>query len=222
MIDKNSPQPPNTGIFGEANEQHDSGEKTQVVQQQQLASAQQGVESGLLHHVEPTPGEANEEADHGPKPDCEKTPSSSDETDWDAVAVFIAEATVADPTLARHQQVVKQESVPNSRRNQALSLSEEDRFLLCLSLGHSLRQAAAHVGVHHTTMVKRAKRDAEFAQAMALARQQARTDPLLAVRTASQKSWRAAAWLLEYLERRERRGRKKEKRSEARGQKGKC
>ena len=47
-----------------------------------------------------------------------------------------------------------------------------------------------------------AKRDEQFAGRMELARQKARTDPLRSVYEASRTSWRAAAWLLDYLDRR--------------------
>ena len=72
-----------------------------------------------------------------------------------------------------------------------------------------MRQAATAIGCHHTTFTRRAKRDANLARAIDRAKQQARTDPLLAVHKASQKSWRAAAWLLGYLERRDNRGQPK-------------
>ena len=62
--------------------------------------------------------------------------------------------------------------------------------------------AARAVGRSHSTFVKRAKRDEQFAGRVELARQKARTDPLRSVYEASRTSWRAAAWLLEYLDRR--------------------
>ena len=204
-----SPQPPKTGRNGEANGRAESVAKPEVVQQQPVVSTDQNEDDGLLHHLGPSTGEADIVGAQTAVDESPEDASSSGETDWDEVAAFVAEAVAADPTLARYHQVVKQDQVPNSKRNQPLTLTEEDRFLLCLSLGQSMRQAAATIGVHHTTLVKRAKRDDKFARAIALAKQRARNDPLLAVRQASQKSWRAAAWLLNYLDRRDNRGSKK-------------
>ena len=58
-------------------------------------------------------------------------------------------------------------------------------------------------------MVKRAKRDEAFAREIAHAKANARIDPLWEITIASRKSWRAAAWLLTYLDRRDNRGKEK-------------
>ena len=117
----------------------------------------------------------------------------------------------SDQDLSDQQSSEDQTTAPTGRRNtQKLSVSEQDRFLLCLSYGMSLRQAGAAVGCHYSTLVKRAKRDPALKRAIQSARQKARTDPLIAVQQASKRSWRAAAWLLTYLERRDDRGRPKE------------
>ncbi len=120
--------------------------------------------------------------------------------------MLVAEATTEQRETPPNAPVAEQSTAACGKRNQPLTQSEEDRFLLLLSYGASMRQAAAAIGCHHSTMGKRAKRDPQFAAAVDRAKHQARSDPLLAVYQASRKSWRAAAWLLGYLERRDNRG----------------
>ena len=135
--------------------------------------------------------------------------TSSETTDWDAVAEALKDLTSEEPVAAEPTEVVKV-----ARRNtQKLTVSEEDRFLMCLTFGLSMRQAAAAIGCHHTTLVKRAKRDHAFAELIERAKSKARTDPLIEVTRASRKSWRAAAWLLQYLDRQDHRGGKQVKAS---------
>ena len=68
-----------------------------------------------------------------------------------------------------------------------------------LALGLSVRQAAAHLGVSHSTVLAAIKRDAEFAEKLETARQQSQLHPLLVIVQESRKNWRAATWLLKYL-----------------------
>jgi hypothetical protein len=76
------------------------------------------------------------------------------------------------------------------------------RLLGMMAHGLSLRQAAAQLGVHHTTLVGVMKRDAEFTQQVAESRLIAISQPLLTVVKASRTNWRAAAWLARFLEER--------------------
>jgi hypothetical protein len=76
------------------------------------------------------------------------------------------------------------------------------RLLGMMTHGLSLRQAAAQLGVHHTTLVGVMKRDGEFAQQVAESRLIAISQPLLTVVKASRTNWRAAAWLARFLEER--------------------
>ena len=71
-----------------------------------------------------------------------------------------------------------------------------------MSYGLSFRQAAAQLGVHHTTLLSLMKRDGEFAQQVSEARLDAISQPLLTVVQASRTNWRAAAWLAKFLEER--------------------
>ncbi len=171
--------------------------------------------------------EADEDIQHSPPPpaDCAKVNQEADAAHedndvnpdeakaWGELTDFIAEAgycvgggTVLNPVLNAPEPTPDK----SDRRNyNKLTASVEDRFLMCLSMGLSIRAAARAVGCHNSTFVKRAKRDQEFRKAMQRAKEQARTDPLRELYAAARTSWRAAAWLLEYLDRRE--GLRKEK-----------
>jgi hypothetical protein len=70
-----------------------------------------------------------------------------------------------------------------------------ERILHYIEAGLSLRQAAAMVGCHHTTIVKLMQRDEEFAQRVDIAEEVGHAKPLMRIIKASRKSWRAAAWL---------------------------
>jgi hypothetical protein len=82
--------------------------------------------------------------------------------------------------------------------------SEISQVLTYVACGYSLRQAAAAVGRSHTTFVKLQRRDPKFACRLLQHRELARDKPLRQVLQASERSWRAAAWLLKYLDAQER------------------
>jgi hypothetical protein len=88
------------------------------------------------------------------------------------------------------------------RRGRPVKLDDmaKGRLLGLMSFGLSFRQAAAHLGVHHVTLLNALKRDEEFAQQVSEARFDAISQPLLTVVQASRTSWRAAAWLAKFLE----------------------
>jgi len=75
----------------------------------------------------------------------------------------------------------------------------KSRIVSLISYGMSLRQAAARVGVHHTSLLKAMDRDEQFADQVAAARFDAGAQPLLTVIRASRSNWRAAAWLAQHL-----------------------
>jgi hypothetical protein len=90
------------------------------------------------------------------------------------------------------------------RRGPPILLDEraKGRVLGLLAYGLSLRQAAAQLGLHHTTILAALKRDEEFAEQVAQARLDAIAQPLITVVQASRRSWRAAAWLAKFLDNR--------------------
>jgi len=69
--------------------------------------------------------------------------------------------------------------------------------------GYSLRQAAAAVGRYHASVLRCIRRRPEWLVAYRQKRELAREQPLRQLHEASQRSWRAAAWLLTYFDRRE-------------------
>ena len=74
----------------------------------------------------------------------------------------------------------------------------KERFEMLLTVGMSRRQAAAYLGIDHTTVAKLAARNKEFGLSLKMAEDQATVNPLLTIISESRKNWRAAAWLLKY------------------------
>jgi hypothetical protein len=64
----------------------------------------------------------------------------------------------------------------------------------------SLRQAAAVLGVSHTTIRNTLQADATLAEEITAARFQAQLQPLACVIREARRSWKAATWLLKYLD----------------------
>jgi hypothetical protein len=74
--------------------------------------------------------------------------------------------------------------------------ARQDEVVHYVRAGLSIRQAAAFVGCHHTTIVKAAQRDPAFAWKLEQAETMADAMPLVRVIRASRHSWQAAAWLV--------------------------
>ena len=64
----------------------------------------------------------------------------------------------------------------------------------------SMRQAAAVLGVSHTTVQKTLKADPALAEEITASRFQAQLQPLACVIREARRSWKAATWLLKYLD----------------------
>ena len=64
----------------------------------------------------------------------------------------------------------------------------------------SLRQAAAVLGVSHGTIHNTLKADPALAEEVTASRFQAQLQPLACVIREARRSWRAATWLLKYLD----------------------
>jgi len=86
------------------------------------------------------------------------------------------------------------------------------RLVTLLAMGLSIRQAAAAVGVSHTAVRLEIRRNPELLVQVELARQHARLEPLLVIIRESKRSWRAASWLMKYLNGTKRKGKKRAKR----------
>ena len=199
-----SPAPPDFPPNGESETTPEDHDDTQPVAADEVTASVPKAEAASFHHQRQADAESeNEPTSAADEPACDDV-TSSEQTDYDEFLTAALDLGVAGMASDDEQPVVKA-----ARRNtQPLSESEEDRFLLCLSYGLSMRQAAGTVRCQHTSMVTRAKRDSAFAQRIAEAKTKARTDPLLEITMAARKSWRAAAWLLTYLDRRDNRGKK--------------
>ena len=87
-----------------------------------------------------------------------------------------------------------------------LTQEEKEQAAMLISYGHSLRGAAAQIGRSHMTLSRYLRKDKDFAAQVERYRGYAESDAMTEIVKASRNSWRAAAWLLQYLERRERKG----------------
>ena len=81
-------------------------------------------------------------------------------------------------------------------------LGDMDKLLITTLLqeGVSMRRCAKLVGCVHGTIFNEIQRDSLFAETVRHARIHAETEPLSQIRKAASQSWRAAAWLLERLD----------------------
>jgi hypothetical protein len=69
-----------------------------------------------------------------------------------------------------------------------------------LSRGFTVTEAAAFVGCNRTTVVREAKRDPVFGAEVKRAKDRAACEPKDVVVGAAKTNWRAAAWLINYIE----------------------
>jgi len=89
---------------------------------------------------------------------------------------------------------------PGRGRPAAFDERNKGQLVALLSLGMSLRQAAAVLGVSHTTIRNTLQADATLAEEITAARFQAQLQPLACVIREARRSWKAATWLLKYLD----------------------
>lgn len=68
-----------------------------------------------------------------------------------------------------------------------------------ISMGSSLAIAAKYIGVNRSTLWREMKRDADFASAIEQAQARNQVTVLQKINEATDKQWRAGAWLLERL-----------------------
>ena len=90
----------------------------------------------------------------------------------------------------------------SKRRGRPAAFDEHNKgkLVALLSLGMSLRQAAAVLGVAHSTIASTLKADPALAEEITAARFQAQLQPLACVIREARRSWKAATWLLKYLD----------------------
>lgn len=74
------------------------------------------------------------------------------------------------------------------------------KLVALLALGLSMRQAASVLGVSHTTIQNTLKADPALAEEITAARFNAQVEPLGCIIRESRRSWKAATWLVKYLD----------------------
>ena len=203
---ENSPAPPKTEHFGESQRPLVNDASPEVEADKQVTGNEISNPAEKIHHQHQVVAESGDAVNNADDEagECDATAEMLEA--WGELTGFIAEAQSASGGGAVVNSVVncQEEDASAAHDYQKPTLTKEARLLICLSMGMSMRAAARTIGCCHTTFVKRAKRDEHFAAQIEQAKQQARADPLRELYAASRKSWRAAAWLLEYLDRKQR------------------
>jgi hypothetical protein len=74
------------------------------------------------------------------------------------------------------------------------------RLVSLLAMGLSIRQAGAALGLSHNAVWKELKRNPDLSEQVTAARFQAQIEPLLVILRESKRSWRAATWVVNYLQ----------------------
>lgn len=119
------------------------------------------------------------------------------ETSGQKTALPDDEAPQADPL---EELMARALSRPRRGRPAAFDEHNKGKLVALLSLGMSLRQAAAVLGVSHGTIRNTLQADPALAEEINAARFQAQLQPLACVIREARRSWKAATWLLKYLD----------------------
>ena len=85
-------------------------------------------------------------------------------------------------------------------RPRAFDEHAKGQLAALLSVGMSMRQAASLLGVSHTTIQNTLKADPALTDEITAARFQAQLHPLACIIREARRSWKAATWLLKYLD----------------------
>ena len=112
----------------------------------------------------------------------------------------IAPPAATDAADPLEELLARALSRPRRGRPAAFDERNKGQLVALLSLGMSLRQAAAVLGVSHTTIRNTLQADATLAEEITAARFQAQLQPLACVIREARRSWKAATWLLKYLD----------------------
>jgi hypothetical protein len=160
-------------VFGEAKRlAQDQGTPASTTHDVPVATAQQSPpNAGLSCHEAPTTGSQS---------------TTGKEGDADPLTELLHRAVAA--TKVRPGR-------PASLDDQA-----KGQLIALLSVGMSMRQAASVLGVSHTTVQKALKADPSLAEEITAARFQAQLQPLACIIREARRSWKAATWLLKYLD----------------------
>jgi hypothetical protein len=180
------PQPNTTES---ANSYTDPPVSPQIGQQFPASSEQIPASSARIsdHEVPATGQQSGSEP--APVPSTVITVGASQEPD--------ASASAADPL---EELLSRALSKPRRGRPATFDEHNKGKLVALLSLGMSLRQAAAVLGVSHGTIHNTLKADPALAEEITSARFQAQLQPLACVIREARRSWKAATWLLKYLD----------------------
>jgi hypothetical protein len=111
-----------------------------------------------------------------------------------------------DPDARKFEQIATEAWVERKRnrprrgRKPALDELGKGKLVALLGLGLSLRQAATCLGVSHTTVSNLLQAEPRLAEAAEASHFEAQIEPLVCIIRPSKKSWRAATWLMKYLD----------------------
>jgi len=108
----------------------------------------------------------------------------------------------ADEPEEHPMQVLIKRALAQSKRGRPAVFDERTRgkLVALLALGLSVRQSATVLGVSHPTILRALAADPELREEITAARYQAQLQPLGCVIREAQRSWRAATWLLKYMD----------------------
>jgi hypothetical protein len=138
-------------------------------------AAEQGAAAGLFCHQDSAAGKQ-------PPPLPAESPAAGDTDDPLAALVgrSLAQRRIGRPALFDDQA--------------------KGKLIALLAFGLSLRQAGAVLGVSHQTVSNTLKADPALAEEITAARFAAQAQPLACVIREARRSWKAATWLLKYLD----------------------
>lgn len=172
---EDSPPPPKNGHAGESQQPAVAEQSPEAPDDKQLTATVKSDDEQNNHHQHQGAAESGDAAEETSKPTDENDATPDVMQAWGELTGFIAEAPHASgsgPVVNSVVNVPKDSGDAAGTRNyQKLTVSEEDRLLMCLSMGLSMRAAARAIGCHHTTFVKRAKRDKDFLASIEQAKQ---------------------------------------------------
>ena len=94
------------------------------------------------------------------------------------------------------------QAIRRGKRGRPVAFDEhaKGKLVALLALGLTLRQAGSVLGVSHTTISNTLKAEPALAEEITAARYQAQVQPLACIVRESRRSWKAATWLLKYLD----------------------
>lgn len=125
---------------------------------------------------------------------CHDNANSGNELAINELAIVEENAPALEELLGRAM------AKPRRGRKSVFDEQAKGKLIALLAMGLSVRQSAACLGVSHTTVQNTLKADGELSEEIKAARFQAQLEPLVCIIRESKRSWRAATWLMKYLD----------------------